>query len=152
MCKKKSCEECKGLKYGIDIEEVASIIVKEREDFGDFEEWGDVEERVSRGQGNYNFTPRKAINMLNKQRVLCISWAEEEAAVSRAGNLNQVFNYVLGYGSSSQLQLDQWDLLKARAACRTLRDKENTQESRPHREDIGRGATTHWQENRQQYY
>ena len=111
-CKKDTCEECKRLKLGDDIKVVADIIVKEHEFFDDFESWEDVKERVSRGGGNYNFTPENAVEMLKKQRVLCISSAEEEAAVARAGNLNQVFNYVLGYSSSSKSQLEQWDLRK----------------------------------------
>ena len=71
---------------------VAEIIVEERDSYGEFEDWDDVTERVSRGPGNWKFTPQDAIKYLRTSRVCCGSLAEEEAAAARASNLKRMFN------------------------------------------------------------
>ena len=71
---------------------VAEIIVEERDFYGEFEDWDDVTERVSRGSGNWTFKPQDAIKYLRTSRVRCGSLAEEEAAAARASNLKRMFN------------------------------------------------------------
>ena len=84
-----SSAECNQVR---DMKAVAEIIVEERDSYGEFEDWDDVTERVSRGPGNWKFTPQDAIKYLRTSRVCCGSLAEEEAAAARASNLKRMFN------------------------------------------------------------
>ena len=91
-CEMSSCKACKNrAKRMADMEVIARIIVEEREFYGEFEDWENVEERVL-PEKKRSFTMKQARQMLEARLVRCVSAAEEEAAAARARNLRQVFD------------------------------------------------------------